>query len=152
MGLNVNIFRQICPTLVDNVVTMFPPSTSQDTVFSHAADTGLCHQSIIVSIKCQCQLLTRDHALIITIASSSQITGGYSDSNCNINFFGIFHKILEDITKMAKIFSSFFHILSIKFLAALEVQMLVCLCVCVSHLYYKCTKDLNFKVFRLKDF
>ena len=34
--------------------------------------------------------------------------------------------------------------------AALEVQMLVCLC--VSHTWYNCTKGLNFNVFGLKDF
>ena len=34
--------------------------------------------------------------------------------------------------------------------AALEVQMLVCLCVC--HTCYKGTKALNFQFFRLKDF
>ena len=36
------------------------------------------------------------------------------------------------------------------FLAALEVQMLVCVCVC--HTYYNGSKALNFKVFGLKDF
>ena len=50
--------------------------------------------------------------------------------------------------------SAFFHQVRQLFLAAttaLEVQMLVCVCVCLSvcHTCYNCTKDLNFKVFGL---
>ena len=61
--------------------------------------------------------------------------------------------ILDSIVLYSEKCTAFKHWKKKTFLAAtaaLEVQMLVCVFVC--HTCYNCTKALNFKVFRLKDF